>query len=94
MTPAEKLAGEKHRTPTKPNCDGVSNRLREMRNTFGLKLCDVAEAVGLSTQGLQVIEVGNNGPRLKTAMLLARFYGVRVEDIWTLTDGEPEARTP
>ena len=90
-SPAEQLARVKyekatrkprHRRTGKP----VRKRvwvcaIREIRESLGLSLRDVAAATGYTVSGLWEIEHGTD-PKLTTAMRLAEFYGCDVAELW------------
>ncbi len=84
MTPAEQLAKDKgpRRPPSEPaRTKQFSCKIREKRNALNLSLRDVGAATGVSANSLLLIEQGY-GPTLKTALHLARFFGVSVEELW------------
>lgn len=74
-TPAENLAS------LKPAKREVS-KLRELRIAMNLTLKDVGSACGMSYAGLGYVERGRNPPHLEKAQLLARFFGVTVDELW------------
>jgi DNA-binding XRE family transcriptional regulator len=56
--------------------------LYERRTEIGLTLQAVAEAIGMSKTGLFAIEHGGD-PQLTSAMKLAKFFAVPVEELWS-----------
>jgi DNA-binding XRE family transcriptional regulator len=78
MTPAQALAAKPRSKEPKPN----ASRLRRLRLKAGLTIERVADAVGLSYVTLHHYEVGRRSPNARTALAIARFYGVTVEAIW------------
>lgn len=56
-------------------------RLRERRKALKLTLRQVAERIGFSIGHVSAIEHGAE-TTLRTARLLADFFGVTIEDLW------------
>lgn len=87
MTPAEKLAKRKQRSRPPRNStkdDGpLVCKCRELRESLGLTLADVAAFVGISTAGLHAVEHGNDC-QMSTAIKLATFYGRPVGELWRI----------
>lgn len=89
MTPAEKLAAAKPRKRPRRNVSEkwenvpLKCTLRIIREKLNLSLRDVADAVGLSVSGMHAIEHGRD-VQMTTALRLAEFYGVDVNEIWKL----------
>jgi putative transcriptional regulator len=61
-------------------------RLREVRARYGVTQEELARAVGVSRQTIIAIEKGKYLPSLKLALKLARFFGLRVEDLFQLEE--------
>lgn len=57
-------------------------RLIELRKKLNLTQRDVAKAVKITTSYYGMIEVGDRTPKLELAGVIARFFGVKVEDIF------------
>lgn len=87
MTPAEELASRKpsrkrHLQNSKPPRKRKwKTNIRDVREQHRLSLKDVAVAIDLSVNGLWQIEYGTD-PLLTTAVKLAAFYGLGIEDLW------------
>ena len=86
MTPAEKLAAKRAATPParKPTQPiKLLCNLKRKRKELGLTLYDVADALGTTHVSVLRAERGEK-VCLTTALRLAEFYGVSVNDIWKL----------
>ncbi|ASJ16464.1 transcriptional regulator [Thermococcus chitonophagus] len=60
----------------------MKNRLREFREVHGLTQEELARALGVTRQTIIAIEKGKYDPSLKLAFKIARFFGVKIEDIF------------
>ncbi len=65
---------------------GLENRIRVYRAEHRLSQSELAERVGLSRKTISTIEVGRFIPSTVTALKIADYFGVRVEDIFHLID--------
>jgi transcriptional regulator with XRE-family HTH domain len=63
--------------------------LRSLRGERGLRVEDVANAIGVSADTLSRVERGTRHPRVSTVAKLAQFYEVRTEDLMNLEDQLP-----
>jgi transcriptional regulator with XRE-family HTH domain len=59
----------------------VGERLRELRKERGLSLAEVAEATGISTSFLSLVETGRSDITLRRLMALVQFYETSVEEL-------------
>lgn len=67
----------------------VTNRLREHRlRADGMTQQDLADRVGVTRQTILSIEKGRYNPSVGLALRLARAFGVSVEDIFRIENGE------
>ena len=68
----------------------VENRFRYVYIECGYKhgdAGDVAKAIGISRATMsQLMNRDNYKPDLETALLVGKFFGKHVEEIWTLKD--------
>jgi len=64
----------------------VKNKLREFRLKYGLTQEQLAKALGVSRQTISAIENGKYCPSLELALKIAKFFGVKVEDIFWLEE--------
>ncbi|WP_010478564.1 helix-turn-helix transcriptional regulator [Thermococcus zilligii] len=60
----------------------MKNRLRELREERGLTQEELAKALGVTRQTIIAIERGKYDPSLRLAFKMARFFNVRIEDIF------------
>jgi putative transcriptional regulator len=65
----------------------VRNRIRERRLERGWTQQDLAQAVGVSRQSINSIEVGRYVPSLPLALLFAKVFACGTHDLFTLDDG-------
>ena len=75
--------------------DRVVVRLREIRARYRVSQEKLAERVGVTRQTIIAIERGKYLPSLKLALKIARYFNLRVEDIFQLepcNDGETTAK--
>ena len=68
----------------------VSLRLREERKARGMSQRVMAGLAGVSRQSFGAIESGRSVPSTEVALRLARGLGLRVEDLFALSDGPSE----
>jgi putative transcriptional regulator len=67
--------------------DALDNKLKEFRFKHDqITQEDLANALGVSRQTILAIEHGKFNPSVVLALRLARFFGARVEDIFTLRE--------
>jgi putative transcriptional regulator len=60
----------------------MKNQVRELRTQRGLAQGQLAEAMGVSRQTINSIENDRYTPSLPLAIALARYFGVRVEEMF------------
>ncbi|WP_297064780.1 helix-turn-helix transcriptional regulator [Thermococcus sp.] len=65
----------------------MKNRLRELREKKGLTQEELAKALGVTRQTIIAIEKGKYDPSLRLAFRIARFFGVKIEDVF-IYEGE------
>jgi len=65
----------------------VKNRLRELREARGLTQEELARALGVTRQTIIAIEKGKYDPSLRLAFKIARFFNVKIEDVF-IYEGE------
>ncbi len=61
--------------------DGVSDRLRELRNKSGKTLADLSDLTGISVSTLSRLESGLRRPTLDLLIRLASIYGASLDDL-------------
>ncbi len=62
----------------------LKNRIRVFRAEHKLSQSDLAREIGVSRKTISTIEVGRFVPSTVIALLIARRFGVPVEDIFSL----------
>lgn len=67
----------------------LANRIRVFRAEQRMSQADLAEAIGVSRKTISTIEVGRFVPSTVIALRIARYFGVPVEEIFSLSDREP-----
>lgn len=70
----------------------VRNQLRRNRlNANGMTQQELADRVGVTRQTILSIEKGKYAPTVGLALQLARVFGVSVEELFQLEEGEDNA---
>lgn len=64
----------------------MRNLVRELRAAQGWSQAELGLRVGVSRQAINAIETGRFDPSLPLALILARTFGRRVEDIFFLDE--------
>lgn len=70
----------------------MKNRLRVLRAERNWSQAELAEALGVSRQTINAIEVEKYDPSLPLAFKMARLFGTRIEDIFS--DAEEQTEEP
>ncbi len=60
----------------------MKNRLEELRKARGMKQEDLAAALEVSRQTIGSLENGRYNPSILLAFQIARYFGMRIEDIF------------
>ena len=60
----------------------MKNRLEELRKARGLRQEELAAALAVSRQTIGSLENGRYNPSILLAFRIARYFGLRVEDIF------------
>lgn len=66
----------------------MKNRLRELREERALTQEELAKFLGVTRQTIIAIEKGKYNPSLELAFKIARFFKVKIEDIFTYENGK------
>lgn len=61
---------------------GVKNRLEEIRKARGIRQEELADALSVSRQTISSLENGRYNPSILLAFKLARYFGMKIEDIF------------
>lgn len=61
----------------------LHNRLKEYRARNSLNQSELGRFVGVSRQTISMIERGDYSPSVALALKIAKYFEVRVEDIFT-----------
>ena len=69
----------------------MKNRLEEIRKQRGIKQEALADALGVSRQTISSLENGRYNPSVILAIKLARYFGMKVEDIFIYEEESNEA---
>lgn len=69
----------------------MKNRLRELREWKGLTQEELAKVLGVTRQTIIAIEKGKYDPSLRLAFKIAKFFKVKIEDIF-IYEGEWDER--
>lgn len=64
----------------------MKNRLRELREAKGLTQEELAKALGVTRQTIIAIEKGKYNPSLRLAFKIAKFFKVKIEDVFIYED--------
>jgi putative transcriptional regulator len=69
----------------------LKNDVKALRAQRGWSQAELASRLAVSRQTVNAIETERSDPSLPLAMKLARLFGVRVEDVFSLDDLESSA---
>lgn len=62
------------------------NNIKKLRAMSGMSQNELAEAIGVTCGAVSLWETGDRKPRPEKAYLLARLFGVAMEDIYERSD--------
>lgn len=65
----------------------MSPPLEELRVDRGMSVPDLAKAAGVSAYVIRRAEATGSRPRPENALKLARYFGLRVTDVWPIENG-------
>jgi putative transcriptional regulator len=66
----------------------VRNTVRERRSELAISQAALAEALGVSRQTINSIEMGRYMPSLPLAFALATYFDVAIEDLFEPEEGD------
>ncbi len=72
---------------TRREVKGMKNRLKELRELKGLTQEELAKVLGVTRQTIIAIEKGRYDPSLRLAFKIAKFFGLKIEDIFIYEEG-------
>lgn len=67
----------------------MKNRLEEIRKARGIKQEELAAALEVSRQTIGSLENGRYNPSIVLAFKIARYFGMRIGDIFIYEEEEP-----
>ena len=67
----------------------MKNRLEDIRKSRGIRQEQLAEALEVSRQTIGSLENGRYNPSILLAFKIARYFGMRIEDIFIYEEEEP-----
>ena len=62
----------------------MKNKIKELRKANGLRQEDLAEVLNVTRQTIIAIENNKYDPTLELAMKISTFFGISVNDIFSL----------
>ncbi|MFA5000206.1 MAG: helix-turn-helix transcriptional regulator [Patescibacteria group bacterium] len=60
----------------------MKNRIKKIRNNFGITQEELADKVGVRRETIVFLEKEKYNPSLKLAMDIAKFFKMKVDDIF------------
>ncbi|WP_127589290.1 helix-turn-helix transcriptional regulator [Paenibacillus koleovorans] len=60
----------------------MKNRIEDLRKSRGMNQEDLAAILEVSRQTISSLEHGRYNPSIKLAFKIARFFGMRIEEIF------------
>ena len=68
----------------------IKNNLKDFRSKLNINQQEFGAGVGVSRQTISLIERGNYSPSVTLALKIAKYFGVKVEDIFEYEEEENE----
>ena len=66
----------------------MKNRIKELREQYGLTQKQLGEKVGVSRQAINAIETGKFDPSIWLAYDLAKFFNLSIEELFNFKESE------
>lgn len=66
----------------------MKNNIRELRKAKGLRQEDLAAVLGVTRQTIIAIENNKYDPSLELAIKISNYFGITVNDIFTLDQND------
>lgn len=70
----------------------MKNRLKELRETFGLTQEQLGEVVGVSRQAINAIETEKFEPSIWLAYDISKIFNCSIEEVFLFEDSERKSR--
>ncbi len=64
----------------------MKNRIEAIRKEKGIRQEDFAKALGVSRQTISSLETGRYNPSILLAYKIARYFELRIEDVFLFDD--------
>ena len=68
----------------------MKNRIEAIRKERGIRQEEFAKALGVSRQTISSLETGRYNPSIMLAHKVARYFGMRIEDVFLFEEEEQE----
>ena len=68
----------------------MKNQLEQLRKEWGIRQEELAEAMNVSRQTISSLENGRYNPSIQLAFKLARYFRLRIEDVFFYEEDEDE----
>ena len=68
----------------------MNNRLEELRKELGVTQEELAALLEVSRQTISSLEKGRYNPSIQLAFKIARYFGLRIEDIFIYEEDDHE----
>lgn len=68
----------------------IKNNLKDFRSKININQQEFGACVGVSRQTISLIERGDYSPSVTLALKIAKYFGVKVEDIFEYEEEENE----
>ena len=68
----------------------MKNQLEQLRKELGIRQEELADAMNVSRQTISSLENGRYNPSIQLAFKLARYFRLRIEDIFIYEEGDDE----
>ena len=66
----------------------MKNQLEQLRKEWGIRQEELADAMNVSRQTISSLENGRYNPSIQLAFKLARYFRLRIEDIFTYEEDD------
>ena len=64
----------------------MKNRIEEIRNQKGIRQEELAKQLGVSRQTISSLENGRYNPSILLAYKIAKFFGMKIEDVFVFEE--------